>query len=104
MRSRRTNKQPGDAEANSPFSIRLSRNRLLALPNGVYLLSNRSDCPPNSVLEIQITKEISRHSLWEKIVQLQLNGRTFRVFPDYESLELEKNQRLKFTPTSGVVQ
>ena len=87
----------------SGFAVRLTRKRLLSLPDSVYLLSNRSDNPPNSVLEIRITKETSRQSLWESIVRLRLNGRTFMVFPDDDSLRIEKNERLKATPTSNCV-
>jgi len=51
----------------------LTWERLKSFDNGVFLLSNLSQNPPNSDLEVEITEETSRKDLWQKIVKLGLN-------------------------------
>ena len=72
--------------------VPLTRERLLALPDDVRLLSNRCAYPPNPDLEGKIAHGTSREALWRAIVDGGLEGRTFEVVPDDRSLQYVKEE------------
>jgi hypothetical protein len=77
------------------FSGPLTKERLLACPDQSFIISNVAHSPFNPALELQLTEEISRESLWRLIVDCRLDGRTFAVFLDNETFQAEKDARLK---------
>ena len=93
------NKQP-----TALFRGPLTRGRLKRLPNHFFLLSNIGASAFCSALEIEVTAATSREALWRLIVDNRLDGRTFSVFADAESLQAEKIERLKVAWGSPSVQ
>jgi hypothetical protein len=74
------------------FIGRLTKKHLKCLPGHFLLLSSIAD-PFSSALELEVHEETSREEIWSLLVDRNLNGRTFSVFRDRESLEAEKLER-----------
>jgi hypothetical protein len=88
-----------DNQPSAPlFAGRLTKMRLMTLPDNFFLISNVAPTPFTPALEVEVTKETSREALWRLIVDRRLNGRTFSAFRDKEGLQAEKDRRLKFSP------
>jgi hypothetical protein len=83
---------PENARSVASVGVPLTRERLLALPDDVRLLSNRCAYPPNPDLEGKIAHGTSREALWRAIVDGGLEGRTFEVVPDDRSLQYVKEE------------
>jgi hypothetical protein len=77
------------------FSGRLTKERLFAFPDHCFLISNVAHSPFNPALELELNAKISREALWRLIVDCRLDGRTFVVFLDDESFQVDKHERLK---------
>lgn len=86
------------------FRGQLIKRILKALPGHFFLLSNIGDSPSLPALECEGTESMSREELWRLMVTRQLDGGTFDVFADKQSLQIQKDERLKIPWGSSTVQ
>jgi len=77
------------------FQGPLRKWKLMELPTHFFLLSGIGDSPCKPALECEVTKDTCRKALWRLMVARGLDGRTFYVFTDKESLEAERDERRK---------
>ena len=86
------------------FQGRLTKKALMSLPEGILLQSNVGDNPLTPTFEGVLGPLETREALWRKLIELRVDGRTFRGFTTEESYDQDFAQRINALKLSDVVE